>query len=112
MSDTRNLTLDVVDLCADDYESLEQIRDGLDEPVPEDGKILAGLRDAAARGWIICYRHELERVAPDPGPEATPEEKQKQWRSTYVPLAEFEDRQAGELWWMATREGLKAVARR
>lgn len=57
----------------------------------------------------VRYRYVCERVAPDPGPDATLEEKRKQWRSEFVPVVEFEDRHAEELWWASTEAGIRAL---
>lgn len=103
------LNLELVGICGNDYESFELIKRQLDEPIPSDGEILECLRQLQSRGWMQCYRYVLERVAPDPGPDATLEEKSKQWRQEFTLVVAFEDQQVGELWWLSTEVGVQAL---
>ena len=74
------LEMNLLNLIANDYESLWSIRDSWaslydDVPLPTIDEMTRALRQLQARGWITCYRYVLERVGPDPGPEASLEEK-------------------------------------
>jgi hypothetical protein len=106
------LDLELVGICGDDYESLEIIQGQLSESYPEltIREILSWVRDLQLRGWMICYRHVIGRAGPDPGPEASLDEKSKQWLQEFVPVLEFTDAEAAQLWWASTDTGIKALA--